>query len=141
MPNVHEIIRDHVSLSTGCVDRLYVNGYVPTLQTPGQLVHFMRSHLGQPIASPAVLRPLHDRLVQGIEAFARHHRIPVVHFERGERKDDVANAHRARFTAREGVVLIGVAQERAWSFKSSKRRGDTNPNMVFFDFSRQSVFV
>ena len=141
MPNVHEIIRDHVSLSTGCIDRLYVNGYVPTLQTSGQLIHFMRSHLGQPIASPAVLRPMHDRLVEGVEAFAQRHPVPVVHFVRGERKDDIANAHRARFKGREGVVLIGVAQERAWSFKSSKRRGDTNPNMVFFDFSRQPVFV
>ena len=55
MPNVHEIIRDHVSLSIGCVDRLYVNGYVPTLQIRGQLCLFMMRHLGQPIPSPALL--------------------------------------------------------------------------------------
>jgi hypothetical protein len=141
MPNIQEIIRDHVSLSIACIDRLYVNGYLPTLQTSGQLVRFMRDHLGQPIPSPAVLRPLHDRFVEDVEAFTRRHRVPVVHFERGQRKDDIANAHRARFKAREGVVLVGVAQERAWSFKSSKRRGDRNRNIVFFEFSRQPVFV
>jgi len=141
MPNIHEIIRDHVSLSTTCIDRLYVNGYLPTLQTPGQLVRFLQGHLRQPIPSPALLRPLHDRLVVGVEDFARRHRIPVVPFERGQRKDDIANTYRARFKGREGVVLIGVAQERAWSFKSSKRRGDRNRNMVFFDFSRQPVYV
>jgi len=54
MPNVHEIIRDHVSLSITCVDRLYVNGYLPGLQTPGQLCHFLKEHLGNPIPSPAV---------------------------------------------------------------------------------------
>ncbi len=138
MPNVHEIIRDHVSLSTTCIDRLYVNGYLPTLQTGGQLWHFMHDHLGQPIPSPAVLRPLHDRFVESVEALARRNRIPLVQFERGQRKDDIANAHRARFRSREGVVLIGVAQERAWSFKASKRRGD---HVNFFDFSRQPVFV
>src|SRR5713226_9570328 len=42
MPNVYEIIRDHVSLSISCIDRIYVNGYIATLQVPGQLCLFMR---------------------------------------------------------------------------------------------------
>lgn len=139
MPNVHEIIRDHVSMSIGCVDRLYVNGYIPTLQIPAQLCLFMMRHLGQPIPSPALLQPFHDRFVAGVEDYARRHRVPMISFERGERKDDIANAHRARFKGHEGVVLIGVAQERAWSFKAHKRR--TCRGSVTFDFSRQSVCV
>ena len=35
----------------------------------------------------------------------------------------IANAHRARFTKREGVVLLGLAQEKQRSFKAQKRRG------------------
>jgi hypothetical protein len=139
MPNVHEIIRDHVSLSTTCIDRLYVNGYMPSLQTSGQLCDFIRRHLGKPIPSPAVLRPLHDRFVKEVGDFALRHRVPLVPFQRGERKDDIANVHRGRFEGREGVVLIGVAQERAWSFKASKRRGEKGG--IYFDFSRQPVFV
>jgi hypothetical protein len=139
MPNVHEIIRDHVSLSIGCVDRLYVNGYVPRLQLPEQLCIFMMRHLGQPIPSPALLRPIHDRFVTGVEEYARRNRVPIVPFERGERKDDIANEHRARFKGRQGVVLIGVAQEKAWSFKASKRR--LQGGGITFDFSRQSVCV
>jgi hypothetical protein len=139
MPNVHEIIRDHVSLSITCIDRLYVNGYMPALQTSGQLCDFMRKHLGQPIPSPALFRPLHDRFVQAVEAFAQRHGIPMVSFERGWRKDDIANAYRAGFHRREGVVLIGVAQERAWSFRAAKRRGQGGG--VYFEFSRQPVFV
>jgi len=139
MPNVHEIIRDHVSLSISCIDRIYVNGYIATLQVPGQLCLFMRDHLGQPIPSPAVLRPIHDRFVAGVEEYAERHRTPVVHFERGQRKDDIANQHRARFDRPEGVVFIGVAQEKARSFKATKR---ATPNgSVIFDFSAQSVCV
>jgi hypothetical protein len=139
MPNVHEIIRDHVSMSISCIDRLYINGYMPALQTSGQLCDFMRRHLGQPIPSPALLRPLHDRFVGSVEDFAARGRIPLVSFERGQRKDDLVNARRARFDKREGVVMIGVAQERAWSFRASKQR--TPRGSVHFDFSRQPVYV
>jgi hypothetical protein len=139
MPNVQEIIRDHVSLSITCIDRLYVNGYMPGLQTSGQLCDFLRKHLGHPIPSPALFRPIHDRFVGGVETFAAREGVPMVSFERGQRKDDIANAHRRRFRGHEGVVLIGVAQERAWSFRAAKRRAGGGG--VYFDFSRQPVLV
>jgi hypothetical protein len=53
-PTVGEILADHVSLEVSCVDRIYVNGYVPKLQTSGQLVYFLSEHLGNPLASPAL---------------------------------------------------------------------------------------
>ena len=138
-PNIETIIRDRVTLTVDCIDRLYLNGYVPTLQTSGQLCWFLREHLGNPIPSPALLRPLHDRFVRDVTTFAEAGKIPVVHFERGQRKDDVAAEHRARFTKAEGVVFIGVAQERASAFKARKLTG--NETGVLFEFSRQSVAV
>ena len=48
MPNVHDLIQRHSSLSITCLDRLYINGYVPTLQTSGQLCYFLKQHLGNP---------------------------------------------------------------------------------------------
>ena len=138
-PNIETIIRDRVTLTVDCIDRLYQNGYVPRLQTSGQLCWFLKEHLGNPIPSPALLRPLHDRFVREVTTFADAGNIPVVHFERGQRKDDVAAEHRARFTAAEGVVFIGVAQERASAFKARKLTG--NERGVLFEFSRQSVFV
>lgn len=139
MPNVHEIIRDHVSLSIACIDRLYVNGYVPTLQMPGQFCTFLREHLGWPIPSPAVIRPIHDRFVSGVEEYAQKHAVPLIQFDRHVRKDDVVNEYRARFKKDEGVVVIGVAQEKARSFKSRKRLTPTGS--ATFDFSIQSVCV
>ena len=138
-PNIETIIRDRVTLTVDCIDRLYLNGYVPRLQTSGQIVGFLRDHLGNPIPSPALLRPVHDRFVRDVGTFADAGQIPVVHFERGQRKDDIAAEHRTRFTKAEGVVFIGMAQERASAFKARKLTG--NERGVLFEFSRQSVAV
>jgi len=137
-PNMHSIVRNHVGLTVSCIDRIYLNGYIPKLQTSGQLCYFLRDHLGYPIPSPALFRPMHDRFVRGVQELAAGHEIPIVPFVRGQRKDDVAASYRARFTADEGVVFIGVAQERAISFKASQARGVTG---CYFTFSRQPVAV
>src|SRR5437762_3098530 len=52
-PSVATILHDHVSLSTSCIDRLYLNDYVPRLQSSGQLCAFLCDHVGNRIASPA----------------------------------------------------------------------------------------
>ena len=133
------IMRDQVALSVTCLDRLYLNGYVPTLQAPGQLVRFCREHLGKPIASPALFGPLHDRFVQSVHTFAIEHAVPMIHCKRGQRKDTLAAQYRARSKVDDGVVFIGIAQEKATSFKARKVVADSGG--VSFDFSRQSVAV
>jgi hypothetical protein len=133
------IMRDQVALSVTCLDRLYLNGYVPTLQAPGQLVRFCREHLGKPIASPALFGPLHDRFVQSVQTFAVEHEVPLIHFKRGQRKDTLAAQYRARSKVDDGVVFIGIAQEKATSFKA--RKVVAKSGGVSFDFSRQSVAV
>jgi hypothetical protein len=137
--NIHSILRDHVSLSVSCIDRLYLNGYIPKLQTPGQLCLFLRDHLGYPIPSPALFRPMHDRFVGAVDAFAQERQVPMIHFQRGQRKDTIAGQRRAGFPADDGVVFIGVAQEKASSFRACKTAGPQGG--VHFDFSRQSVAV
>jgi hypothetical protein len=63
MPNVHELIRDHVTLSIRCLDRLYLHAYMPKLQTSGGLCYFLRDHLGHPIPSPALFAPMLEHFV------------------------------------------------------------------------------
>ena len=138
-PNIDSIIRDHVTLTVRCLDRIYLQGYMPKLQTSGGLCYFLRDHLGFPIPSPALFRPMHDRLVTGIKTFATEHGVPLVEFEPRQDKDAVAATHRAAFTADEGVVFIGVAQEKMRAFKAHKRR--LAHGGVTFDFTRQSVSV
>ena len=138
MPTIDELLRDHVTLEVECLDRLYLNGYVPTLQMPGQLVTFLTQHRGHPIPSPTLLQKMSEAFVQAPKAFATAQQIPLIHFERGARKEDVAAQYRARYSGTEGVVFIGIAQEKAHAFRASKR---TDGPLVGFQYSRQPVHV
>ena len=103
--NVAEIIQKHVTLEVESIDRMYLNGYVPGLQTEGGFVHFVRKHLGYPIASTAVISPLSKAFVQAIEAFAKQQQVDVVTFGKHQRKDDVTKDYLARTPFyRRGVV-------------------------------------
>ena len=138
MPNINELLSRHVTLEIECLDRIYLNGYVPHLQTPRQLVDFLRHHGGNKVPSPALLGRMTQAFVRAVESFATENSIPVVHFEPRLRKDDVAAQYRKQFDKSEGVVFIGVAQEKAYAFKGQKRTDSGFPN---FDYSRQRVFV
>jgi hypothetical protein len=137
-PSIATILRDHVSLSISCVDRLHLNGYVPLLQAPGHIATFCRQQLNAPIASPALFRPLLERFTHAVNAFAEQHDVPIIHFSRGQKKDAIAPQQRARFTAEQGVVFIGIGQEKATSFKGHK---EATQAAVSFTFSRQPVYV
>lgn len=137
MCNLNELLRDHVTLDIECLDRLYLNGYVPTLQVGGQLVQFLH-HRGWKIPSPAILGQMTQDYTAAVKAYAAAHQVPLVKFEHGVRKDDVVATYREQFDSAEGVVLIGVAQEKAYAFKGTKKRQD---GPVGFDYTRQSVYV
>lgn len=55
---VNDLLDGHVALDVECLDRIYLNGYVPNLQVAGQVVSFLNGHLGYPISSPAVFAKL-----------------------------------------------------------------------------------
>jgi hypothetical protein len=138
VPNVAEIIKDHVTLEVRCIDRMYLNAYVPRLQSPGGVIDFLVRGCRQKIPSPAVFGQITTAFKTALRAWADTHRIPWVEFRKGERKDTVVQRYRDRFGKRHGVVLIGVAQERAlaWS-ATTQRRGP----FVDFVYSRKSVCV
>ena len=48
------VLDGHVALDLECLDRIYLNAYVPNLQVGGQVVSFLTAHLGYPIPSPAI---------------------------------------------------------------------------------------
>ena len=139
MPSIDELIREHVTLEVECIDRLYLNGYVPKLQTGGQLVTFLMEHLKQPIPSPALLGQLTGRFVASIKKYVEEKQIPLIKFAHGERKDDIANDLRRKSEVEDGVVFVGVAQEKALAFSAKKKE---KKGYVGFDYSRgKSVYV
>src|SRR5664280_1589727 len=50
---VNDILAGHVSLDGACLDRIYLNGYLPTVQVPGQDV----VHRDQPLCHGAPPQP------------------------------------------------------------------------------------
>lgn len=136
MPTLTEILEGHVTLDVESVDRLYLNGYIPSLATPGGLTVFMREHLNKPIPSPAVLGQVTSRFRERVKAFAADHEIPLISFERGERKDDRANQMRRQRGVRGDVVFIGVAQEKAKTY-SGRKVPQKGPN--WFEYTRDKT--
>jgi len=120
--SVAVILRKHVGLEVECIDRMYLNLYVPRLQYGSGVGHFLREHRGYPVASSVLMAPISRAFVAAIEAFVRRQRIPLIVFAKGQRKDDVAAQYRAWFRRPEGVYLVGKAQEKISVFRTRKRR-------------------
>ena len=119
--SVAEVIRNHVTLEVEGIDRMYLNVYQPKLQAEKQAACFFRFHRGQPVASSVPMGVMSNAFLRRIDAFVEEHNIPVVQFRKGQRKDDVAAEHRARFQANEGILFLGKAQEKVRVFRTEKR--------------------
>ena len=129
-----EVLAEHVTLEVECIDRMYLNVYVPKLQFVGGVVFFLRQHRGQPFASSALLEPISRDFIAGLYRFAADQGVPIVDFAKGQRKDDLAHEFLAGFEGDEGVLFVGRAQEKAPVFRTEKRRnpvtGATYPWIV-----------
>jgi hypothetical protein len=135
MANIPELLNGHVTLEVECLDRLYLNGYIGPLATSGGLVTFMREQLGKPIPSPVVLGQVSERFREAVKVLAEQQQIPIHQFTHQERKDDVANRIRQQRGVHDGIVFIGVAQEKAQAFQGKKINGQ-------FEFTRdKTVYV
>jgi hypothetical protein len=62
---ISQVLDGHVRLDLECLDRVYLNGYVPNLQVSGQVVTFLTQHLGNPIPSPALFAKIGERFRAG----------------------------------------------------------------------------
>ena len=136
---VNELLDGHVVLDVECLDRIYLNAYVPKLQVGGQVVGFMTRHLGLPIPSPAVMEKIGTAFRRAVQTFAAAHRVPIVKFGKLDRKAEVMLPYlqRQAATGIPGVAAIGVAQEYQNVFASSERvnRGYTG-HRVWFTFHK-----
>jgi len=45
---VPELLDGHTVLEIECLDRIYLNGYIPMLQAGGQVITFLHGHLLPP---------------------------------------------------------------------------------------------
>jgi hypothetical protein len=119
-----DVLSDHVLFEIECIDRMYLNVYVPGLQYDRGIVAYVHRQLGMPIASTAPLAAKTEGFAKEVHRFAAVNQIPWVDFAKGQRKDDVAHEYLAKFTGTEGVLFIGRAQEKTRLFRTEKRRDE-----------------
>jgi hypothetical protein len=81
------LLRDHVTLKVRSIDRIFLQAYVPKLQSVGQVCTFLRWQRAFHIPSSAAFGKLGEHYVKDIQRFAESDQIPLVHFEKGESKE------------------------------------------------------
>jgi hypothetical protein len=118
-----ELLRDHVTLEVESIDRMYLNVYIPKLQRESGASWFLKEQRQYPVASSAAMAPISRAFAAAIETYAKSHQIPMLTFEKGQRKDDVVAPYVKQAAGREGIVLIGKAQEKTTTFRTTKGFG------------------
>jgi hypothetical protein len=141
--NINDVLEGHVALEIECVDRLYLNAYVPNLQVGGQVVRFQCGHLGYEIPSTALFGRIGNRFRRDVKQFAEQHGIPILALKKpdrsrwDDRKLDHVRPHleRAERNGRFGVVAIVACQEFQWVL--SARNRSRKPGVASLDFFRE----
>jgi hypothetical protein len=141
--NINDVLDSHVALEVDCVDRLYLNAYVPNLQVPGQVVQFLTGHRGCPVPSPALFEQIGNAFRRDVRRFAEDNEVPVLRLKKPDRTrwDDRKLDHvrpyldAAERDGRFGVVAIVAGQEFQWVF-TGKNRSST-PGVACFDFVKE----
>jgi hypothetical protein len=84
MTDYGALLRDHVTLRCRSIDRIFLQAYVPKLQTVGLVCTFLRWQRKFKIPSSAAFGKIGEEYVKAVHRFAEAHHIPVVHFKKGQ---------------------------------------------------------
>jgi hypothetical protein len=119
--SVAEILAHHVTFELEAIDRMYLNAYVSSLQTGAGFVYFTKTQLGATVPSTTVVAPMSERFVEAIARVVETERVDLVTFEKGQRKDDVAQAYARGLRATRASCSWARRKKRRAS--SARKRG------------------
>jgi hypothetical protein len=114
-----------LTLTCRSVDRIFLQGYVPKLQSVGQVCRFLVER-GYRIPSSAAFGRIGEAYVAELHRWAEANAVPVVHFKKGESKEGLARPYleaAAKEPEKARVVLMGIAQEKTSVWRSWKAPG------------------
>jgi hypothetical protein len=138
------LLRDRVTLTVHSVDRIFLQGYVPHLQTAGWCARFLREQRGFGYPSSRAFGKVGKAYETAIRSFAEENAIPVIRFAKGDNREEIARPFLETAAAEGGkgkVALVGVGQEKAsaWRSWAGKKRGYRGRPLQ--EWRRQMTFV
>jgi hypothetical protein len=144
MADYATLLRDHVMLMCRSVDRIFLQAYVPKLQTVGWVCSFLRWQRGFRIPSSAAFGKIGQDYVAEVHRFAEQHGIAVIRFGKGECQEEIARPFLDKAAAQGGagrVALIGIAQEKAPVWRSWKAKGQEHAAHPHMEWGRQMAYI
>ena len=137
--SVAELQRENIVLELESIDRMYLNAYVPRLTTGGNIAGYFRGFLGHRFASTKSAAGKSESFVREIMKFIAGGEIALVRFEKGVRKDEVMKKELRKFRRREGVLFVGVAQEKARVPRTIRKRFGEGGSIPWIDYGSAMV--
>jgi len=119
--SVADVLSDHVTFEVECIDRMYLNVWVPRLAYGGGVAGFFVGHRGNRYASTALMDPMSKAFVADIHGFIAARGLELVHFAKGQRKDELTQQLLAGFRDAEGVLYVGRVQEKSGVWRTQRR--------------------
>lgn len=139
--SVAELQKNHVLFELEGIDRLYLNAYVPKLTNEAGVASYFRYHLGHRFASTKQAVHITAGFIAAIRKFIKDNDIPLVRFKKGQRKDDVFKKHLRSFDRKEGVVFVGVAQEKNRVPRTVRKSFGEGGTIPWIDYTTAMVNV
>lgn len=138
--SVAQLQAENVTLELECIDRVYLNCYVPQLTSAEGVAAYFRKHLGHRFASTKDAVQTSEKFKRAIFDFAKLQGVPIHRFAKGERKDEVMHQFLKNFKKTEGVVFIGIAQEKATVPRTIRRQfGQGKGSIPWIDYTTAMV--
>lgn len=137
-----ELQQEHVVMELECLDRMYLNAYVPQLTSAGGIAAFCRGYLGHRFASTNAAVPRTKAFIAAIHKFTEGEGVELVRFKKGERKDDVMQKKLRWFKKAgrtEGVLFVGVAQENACIPRTERKSLEGGGTIPWITYAKQPV--
>jgi hypothetical protein len=127
MESFSKLFGSLLALVYHCFDRIVIQGYLPLLTRPEQIVHFFRDVHGIAPITKQVLAQRTTDYKHWVETFARDQRVPIAWAESGIKKEDHVRPYYARFERRDrfGVYFIFRSLEQGSTFRSLAPKGPT----------------
>ena len=138
-PTVAELQQENVIEELECIDRMYLNAYVPRLTSANGVAAYFRGFLGHRFASTKSAAGKTDAFVRKIMEFVQGEKVELVRFVKGVRKDEVMKRYLRKFAGREGVLFVGVAQEKARVPRTIRKRFGDGGSIPWIDYSTAMV--